>query len=454
MHMKIKKQAEKKLANNVRWQALLLLDQVDNHGEYSNVLIDRFLKRSTLGERDNQLLVQLVYGTIQRRFTLDFYLQSSLRGKKIDSWIRSLLRMSVYQWLYLERIPDHAVLNEAVNIAKLNGHQALGAFVNAVLRKIMREELASFSRIENVEERLSTQYSVQSWIVRTLLHQYEVKEVESILTSLLDKPIVSARITGSVHEREKMLADLRTEGFEVEASELSPYGIRCLKGNLIHSNAFKSGMLTIQDESSMLVAPIGRLNGNEQVLDACSAPGGKATHIAQLLTEGHLTALDISSAKLAKVAAHIERLGLSDKVTLKVADASQFDPHTTQLYDIIYLDAPCSGLGLMRRKPEIKYEKQPEDVRALATIQLNLLRHMATLLKSGGTLVYSTCTLTLEENEHVLATFLEKQKEFVVNEITAAEGVPVECITADGYVRVLPHNYHTDGFFIARLTKL
>ncbi|MCW6660661.1 16S rRNA (cytosine(967)-C(5))-methyltransferase RsmB [Aerococcaceae bacterium NML201209] len=452
--MKIKKQAQQKLAQNVRWQALQLLDKVDDQGEYSNVLIDRFLKQSQLDERDNQLLVQLVYGTIQRRLTLDYYLQSAIHGKKMDAWVRSLLRMSVYQLVYLERIPAHAVLNEAVKIAKLNGHQALGNFVNAILRKVMREELPSFEQCETVAERLAVQYSVQPWIVADLLRQFSKEEVARILASLLEKPILSARISTLPEGRERIVAELQAEGFEVEASALSPYGIRCLKGNLIHSNAFKAGLLTIQDESSMLVAPLGQLTGNECVLDACSAPGGKATHIAQLLQDGHLTALDISSAKLAKVQAHLERLGLTKKVTLKVADASQFEPHTSQLYDMIYLDAPCSGLGLMRRKPEIKYEKQPEDVQALAEIQLTLLRHVATLLKKGGTLVYSTCTLTLEENEQVLATFMKERNDFVVKKVTAEEGIPANCLTEEGYVRVLPHNYHTDGFFIGRLTKL
>ncbi|MDO4432775.1 MAG: 16S rRNA (cytosine(967)-C(5))-methyltransferase RsmB [Aerococcaceae bacterium] len=452
--MKIKKIAQQKLAKNVRFQALIILAKVEHEGEYSNVLIDRFLVQSTLNERDNQLLVQLVYGTIQRRLTLDFYLEPMLQGKKVDQWVKSLLRLTLFQFVYLERIPSHAALNEAVTIAKLNGHQAVANFVNAVLRRFLREEKRDISAIEPLEKRLSIQYSIQPWIVQTLLEQFSEETVEPFLASLLEKPCVSARINQPPSTRETVLEQLREEGFEVEASAVSPYGVRCLKGNLVHSQLFKTGQLTIQDESSMLVAPAGNLEGFEQVLDACAAPGGKATHIAHLLPQGRLTALDISAAKLAKVQSHLERLGLLERVTLKVCDAGKFLPQDATLYDRIYLDAPCSGLGLMRRKPEIKYLKQFEDVEALAAIQATLLNHVATLLKPGGTLIYSTCTLTPAENEQQIEAFLAKHSAFKRLPLTAEDGIPQACLTAQGDVQVLPHQYHTDGFYICRLVKM
>lgn len=451
--MKIKQQSKKKLKGNIRWHSLVLLDQIEHQQQYSNILVDRFLTDSNFSDADNRLLVRLVYGVTQRRYTLNYYLKPIIKGKKIEPWVETLLRLSIYQLVYLDRIPEHAVVNEAVNIAKINGHQALGNFVNALLRQFLRTPLPDLAAIPDTVERLSIQYSVEPWIVEELLSMKEQAEVEAMLESLLLDPIVSARINVPLEEREALLGELQAEGFEVEASQLSPYGIRCLKGNLIHSAAFKEGRLTIQDESSMLVSPIGKIKGSEQVLDACAAPGGKATHSASLLTDGHLTALDISAAKLNKVAQHAERMALTDRLTLQVSDATKFFPKPGTFYDIIYLDAPCSGLGLMRRKPEIKYQKTKADVAALAEIQLDLLNHLVTLLKPGGKLVYSTCTLTELENESLLDQFIASNDSIKLDPIQESEATSKDILTEKGQVRIWPHVYHTDGFFIARLIK-
>lgn len=451
--MKIKKRAEKSLKKNVRWQALKIIYEVEYKNQYSNILINRFLNNSSLDDRDERLLVQLVYGVIQHRYTLNYYLKSITKGKKIESWVKSLLRLSVYQLIYLDRIPEHAIVNEAVNIAKENGHQRLGKFVNALLRQFLRQEKLDVNKIEDVAERFKIKYSIQKWIVDMLLTQVGEKQTEDILQSIQKEPFVAARINAETNQREEILSELKTEGFDVEKSELSPYGIRCLKGNLIHSSAFKEGRITIQDESSMLVAPIGNLSGDEHVLDACSAPGGKATHIARLLKNGHLDALDISAKKLFKVEEHAKRLHLDDKITTKVTDASKFIPENNELYDMIYLDAPCSGLGLLRRKPEIKYEKSYQDVISLVEVQLKLLNHLQALLKSGGTLIYSTCTLSYEENEQVINDFIKKHTGFVLDPIKETEGIPKDIINDKGQIRIYPNQYHTDGFFIARLIK-
>ena len=215
--------------------------------------------------------------------------------------------------------------------------------------------------------------------------------------------------------------------------------------------------MTIQDESSMLVAPIGRPVAGQRLLDACSAPGGKATHMAYLLEAGHLDALDISQAKLDLVAGHMERLGLSQQegltISLHATDALDFMPPRGTLYDIIYLDAPCSGLGLMRRKPEIKYTKQASDIEELSKLQSQLLDHVASLLKPGGTLVYSTCTLAQAENRDQVKAFLARRPDFQLSPIGAEEVQGASVLAADGMIEVLPQDYLTDGFFIARMTK-
>ena len=203
----------------------------------------------------------------------------------------------------------------------------------------------------------------------------------------------------------------------------------------------------------MLVAPLGQLKGHEKVLDACAAPGGKATHIASLLDNGHLWALDISKRKLKILADHLDRMNLSDRVTLHATDALKYSPDFQDLFDVIYLDAPCSGTGLMRRKPEIKYRKDQTSIDSLCQIQDQLLEKAASLLKPGGRLIYSTCSLVYEENEYQVQSFLKKHSNFMIDPVKEEEGVPKKLLTEEGYIRVWPQVYHTDGFFISRFIK-
>ena len=451
--MKVKQRSKKQLAKNVRFQALLILDEIEHNQGYSNVLLNDFLKESPLSTLDNQLLVQMVYGVTQLRYRLDYYLNPFIKGKKIDDWIMTLLRLSVYQMTELDRIPEHAIINEAVTIAKTNGHQGLGNFVNAILRNIQRQGLPKTSDIQDKTDYLSTHYSIEKWIVEYLLEMVEEEKTIAILDSLIERPFVSARINGKPEDRAKIIEELQDEGYNVSEGVLSPYAIRVLSGNIVDSAAFIDGKITVQDESSMLVAPLGLPKENQVALDACSAPGGKATHIAQMIPGGHLDALDISKAKLAKVAEHAERMQLNDIVMTHVADATTFQPEEETKYDVIYVDAPCSGLGLMRRKPEIKYEKSMADINALKDIQLAILDNVAPYLKDNGILIYSTCTITIEENEFLLQDFLEGQSDFINKPISSDEVSNPNIITKKGHVRVWPDEFMTDGFFIARMEK-
>ncbi|MBD3949681.1 16S rRNA (cytosine(967)-C(5))-methyltransferase RsmB [Tuanshanicoccus lijuaniae] len=455
--MKIKKRSEQQLSQSARWQALVILHQVEYEAEYSNVLIDRLLSQTTMSDKDQRLCVQLIYGVIQRRLTLNYYLEPLIRDKKMDSWVETLLRLSVYQMIFLDRIPQHAIVNEAVKIAKTNGHEGLGKFVNALLRQFLRVPLRELpNRHNDSVEFFSVAYSMPKWLVSSLIEWMDNDEVivEALLVSLLENPHLSIRINDATKNRAHIQQVLLEESIGTTESKLSPYGLRVSKGNVVDTNAYQTGKITVQDESSMLVAPLGRLNGSERVLDACSAPGGKATHIAQLLNQGgHLTALDLSSAKLKKVDAHLARMGLADRVSTFCADAEKFIPESGELYDTIYLDAPCSGLGLMRRKPEIKYEKSAADIVALAAIQGRLLDHVATLLKPGGTLIYSTCTIAPLENAQQIESFLMRHPDFEIERINDTDKIPASLINAIGQVEILPHQFGTDGFFICRLKK-
>lgn len=453
--MKIKQRAKNKLANSPRFCALQCIYAVEYEQEYSNYVVNRVLKDNVLTQQDSRLFVQLVYGVIQRKLTLDAQLQPFVKQKKIELWVQSLLRLSVYQIVYLDRIPDHAVVNEAVEIAKLNGHEGIGKMVNAILRNVLRQKENNLPLEEDTIDQLEIAYSMPKWLIHKLLEWLEgdLVRLKQLLESLVQEPFLSVRIVGALHQKQEIINQLLQEGVHVEESPLSEYGLRIVSGDVFSTTVFQQGKLTVQDESSMLVVPLGHLDGKEQVLDACAAPGGKATHIAQLLTSGHLTALDISAKKLHTVQEHLQRMGLQEKVSLFVSDASKYMPKNLVLYDTIYIDAPCSGLGLMRRKPEIKYQKKAEDITALSHIQNSILEHVSSLLKPGGTLVYSTCTLSPQENQQVIQHFLAANPTFKIDPIVADGKLQSSSITTEGFVQIWPDQYQTDGFFIARLKK-
>ncbi|MCR8969015.1 16S rRNA (cytosine(967)-C(5))-methyltransferase RsmB [Facklamia sp. 7083-14-GEN3] len=450
--MKIKQRSQTKLKNNLRWDMLVLLDQIDNQNQYSNLVMDNYLASSDRSSQDKNLIVKVVYGSVQRRLTLDFYLKDFIKGK-LEDWVHSLLRLSIYQAIYLDRVPQHAIVNEAVEIAKLNGHQGIAKLVNAILRNFFRQELKSLTVITDPLERLSIEHSVPLWLVKYFHQHLPETDLKNFLSSLNQVPHLSARINGPAAMRTPIMDQLKAQELTVTNSQVSPFGLKITSGDVFNSQAYQEGLFTIQDESSMLVAPLGKLTGSENVLDACAAPGGKATHIASLLTDGHLTALDISDRKLNILKDHAERLSLSDKMDLLVTDALDFQPLSQIAFDVIYLDAPCSGIGLMRRKPEIKYQKTPDDIQELVKLQKQLFNHMLSLLKAGGRLIYSTCTLTYEENEYLIEEILKENSDLQVESIQAEEVLPDNVITSQGYLRIWPQQYDTDGFFISRFLK-
>lgn len=450
--MKIKARSHQKLKNNLRWDMLLLLDQIEEQGEYSNLAIDQYLSQTKRSEPDSNLVVKVVYGSLQRRLTLDYYLKDFLKGK-IESWVRSLLRLSIYQALYLDRVPQHAIVNEAVEIAKVNGHQGIANLVNGVLRNFFRQPLKALDQIADPLERLSIQYSLPQWLVVYFQKHLSPDSLQAFLASLNQRPHLSARINGLADQRSELQRELHDQGCRVTLSQVSPYGVRIESGPALSSPAFKAGHFTIQDESSMLVAPLGKLQGDERVLDACAAPGGKATHIASFLTSGRLTALDISARKLNILSQHAQRMGLVDKIKIRATDALKFEPDSKKPFDVIYLDAPCSGIGLMRRKPEIKYLKDYDQVLELAELQEQLFDHLLSLLKAGGRLIYSTCTLTYEENEELVAKLLAKHSNLEIEAIQSHEVLQEDLLTNQGFIRVWPHQFETDGFFISRFIK-
>ena len=440
--------------------ALDVLVKVEQQGAYSNLLLNSSLQKSALSREDTGLVTELVYGTISRMNTLDYVLTEFVsKGiAKLQPWVRNLLRLSLYQLMYLDRIPSHAAVNEAVNIAKKRGHQGISGMVNGVLRSVLRAgDLPVIPKDLSQEERISLQYSHPLWLVRRWITEYGVDTAESICAANNEPPAVSVRVNTTMISREALLNEMIEQGLQASASEVSPFGIVVKGGgNLALSSWYRDGYLSVQDESSMLVAEAVAPEPGMRVLDCCAAPGGKTAHMGELMKdEGYIYANDLHSHKAKLIADQAQRLGLECVVTGS-ADALELE-HTLQhdSFDRILLDAPCSGLGVIRRKPDLKWRKQPEDVISVASLQVELLQSVSKLLKPGGVLVYSTCTTEQTENGDVVAAFLKQNPDFksVTFSSPLWERLEGTALGRGEGIQLLPHHYGSDGFYISRLQR-
>jgi 16S rRNA (cytosine967-C5)-methyltransferase len=445
-----------KTMKNVRETALELLETIEKNQSYSNLILHHAIEKNKVPKKDVGLLTELVYGTLQRKMTLDFYLNPFLqKSKKMDKWVPYLLRLTLYQMEFLDKIPDHAAINEAVEIAKKRGHKGVAGFVNGVLRNIQREGLPSVSNIQDPIERVSVETSHPYWLVERWSKQFGLDKTKEMCELNLLAPTQTARVNQSLITRDEALSRLREEGYSVEPSAIIPESIHCLQGNIAASNTYKEGFLTIQDESSMLVAYALGVTQNEKILDACAAPGGKSTHIAEKLKgTGMVYSLDLHEHKVKLIKENADRLRL-ENIEAQALDSRKVAEHfVNQQFDRILLDAPCSGLGVMRRKPDMKYTKKEEDLSRLQTIQLDLLKAVSPLLKKDGILVYSTCTVDQEENEAVVRTFLETNPEFE-GDLGWKERMPeaIQPLIQSYDLQVFPQDFGSDGFYIAVIRK-
>lgn len=453
--------APKGRAMTARELAMNVLTQVEQEGAYSNLLLNTALQKASLEKGDAGLATELVYGTISRLNTLDYFLDRFVKKgtAKLQPWVRALLRLSLYQIVYLDRIPDHAVVSEAVNLAKRRGHQGISGMVNGVLRSILRqkEELVIPDNLSPADQ-ISLRHSHPKWLVERWIEQYGEDTAEAICKANNEPPAVSIRVNTTMISREALLEEMNSRGFEAVSSELSPYGIIVKSGgNMAHTEWYKDGMISIQDESSMLVAEVVDPEPGMRVLDCCAAPGGKTAHMGELMKDdGLIIANDLHAHKQKLIAEQAERLGLDriKTVTGNALDLAQtYEPAS---FDRVLLDAPCSGLGVIRRKPDLKWVKTPEDIGEIASLQRELLQSVSTLVRPGGVLVYSTCTIEPGENEGAVAAFLADNPNFEVadNENGSMSRIMKNALPKGGGVQILPQHFHSDGFYIVRLRRL
>lgn len=431
---------------NVRELALDILMEVLERGGLSHVVLNQALsKYQYLEKQDRAFVTRVTEGTLEYLIQIDYVIgqYSKTKIEKMKPLIRTLLRMSVYQILRMDRIPDSAVCDEAVKLAVKRRFQGLKGFVNGVLRAIAR------GKGELVFPDDSVRYSMPGWLIDMWKKEYPETVVYEMLNAFLEKRRLCVRLKGTPRERQRTEESLQSQGAVVEKSEYSEE-IRYLSGidHLEALAAFRDGWIQVQDLSSSFVALAAAPRKGQYCVDVCAAPGGKSLHMADLLgDQGFVEARDISQNKIALIEDNIRRHGVSN-IRTRVMDALEFDQESAEKADILLADLPCSGLGILGRKPDIKYRVSPESIVELAELQRKILSVVWRYVKPQGTLVYSTCTISRKENEENAAWFAEEYPFEPVNIEQRLGGKLRSETLKKGYIQLLPGAYPGDGFFL------
>ncbi|MGE5613401.1 MAG: 16S rRNA (cytosine(967)-C(5))-methyltransferase RsmB [Bacillota bacterium] len=444
--------------DKARETALKILYEINEQSAYSNIALNRHLAAGGFSDTDRAFITEIVYGTVKWKLALDRVIAhySSIRIKKLSPWIMNILRMGVYQLLYMTRVPAPAACNESVRLAGRYGHKASAGFVNAVLRNIARNgaDAALPSKEEDFTEYLSVKYSYPRWLADMYIRLFGPEFAESLLDAGNDTPEMTVRANTLRITASGLIEKLNEEGVEAVPGKYAAEAV-IIKSRVSVAGlkAFKEGLFQVQDESSMLAARVLAPMPGETVLDACSAPGGKATHIAQLMkNKGIIIAGDIHRHKLRLVDEAASRLGI-DIIKTEIRDASVHDARYEKAFDRVLLDAPCTGLGITRRKPDIKWAKETEDIDSISALQKKMIRAVSESVKPGGVLVYSTCTVLPRENEEIVLDFLESNPDFTGDDIEPYLPAGIAIHAKGPMVQIYPNRDSIDGFFIARLRR-
>ena len=416
-----------------------------------------YLDKSSRG-----FITRLYEGTIEKRLYLDFIIDgySKTPVKKMKPIIMLLLEMAVYQLFFMDRVPDSAAINEAVKLAKKRGFTGLSGFVNGVLRNIARnkENIALPDKNKDLIQYLEIKYSTPRTVVEYLIKDYGNHEAEEILEAFEEKRPLVARATKN---REELIKKLDAEAVRVSTDTIFPESVRILElDNLGFLESFENGDFVIQDESSQFIGKIVELPKGARVLDLCAAPGGKSLLFAGMEEVDEIISCDITESKTELIEDNIRRIG-TDKIRTKVNDASVFNPDFEERFDLVICDLPCSGLGVMGRKRDIKYNVTEDKIRELAKIQRTILENAVRYVKKGGRLIYSTCTMTKAENEENF-TFISEFKGFSAVDFSDKirgyvdrykDGERLVNEAKKGFIRLIPGELGTDGFFVSEYMR-
>lgn len=432
--------------------ALEVIYQVLEEGAFANLLLDKALfSCKDLSPRDKGFVTELVYGTIRQKGALDWALNQFAKTKveKMDAYLRNILRLSAYQMLYLDKIPVSAAINEGVNLAKSYAPKGADGFANAVLRALDqgREKITYPDKGKNPAAFFAVKYSYPQWIVENWIKIYGRKGTEKMCQYFNQPSKLWIRTNPLKISRAELKEKLASEGIETRESSYAPWGLQILSEvNLRTLESFREGEFIVQDESSMILGAVSGAKPGMKVLDICAAPGGKTTNLAQLMdNQGEIIACDIHEHRLELIEENAKKMGI-DIIETKLQDGRFLSESFNEEFDLVLLDAPCSGLGVLGRRADLRWKKRRGDIAELAALQKELISQAQAVVKPGGTLIYSTCTTTKEEDENVVEWFLENYEEFSLDKRlpwTDAEGENV------GYYKLSPLSEGTDGFFIA-----
>ncbi len=437
---------------NTRQAAFVSLQKYENGGKYLNIEADTAIRRNALEGADRALYTNIVYGTVERRITLE-YLLAQLCDRplaKIDRNVAIILRMSLYQLRYLDRVPAYAVLQEAGELTRRFAAQSAVGFVNAVLREYERRgtEIAMPSPQADFERYLSVTYSYPAWFCALLVRCYGKRRAEAILKAFEKNPPLTLFPNLLKTDRAGLLRALRAEGIACDETRYSPYGVRLSRHVPIDAiTPLAQGLCFVQDEASQLAALALGAAPAQTILDSCACPGGKSFALALLCGDkAKIISCDLHENKLSLVRRGAEKLGIAS-VEAQARDSGAFYPPFENAFDRVLCDVPCSGLGVLSKKPDIR-EKKEEEIERLPAVQRRILENCARYVRPGGELVYSTCTVHPAENEEQIKVFLREHPEFSLQPFMLGQE------TVQGMQTLLPDRYAgMDGFFIAKLRK-
>lgn len=443
---------------NARQLAFFALREI-HKGAYADFALDRVLQKATLSENDRRLTTELVYGSARRQRTLDALIDqlATKKSHKQPPELRTILHLGLYQLRYQAKIPTSAAVNTTVGLAKDNGFKGLSGFVNGLLRQYARlaeKEKDPLQLPEEPLKRLGILHSFPDWIVEVWTQQFGIAQTEKLCEWMNQTPSIDIRINPLKTSLEEVETAFKSVGVLSQPIVGIPQALQLIgrTGPIQKLPGFKEGWWTVQDASAQLVSQLLDPQPGEVIVDACAAPGGKTTHIAELMGDrGKIWACDRTASRLRKLQENVRRLGLKSVETI-TADSRNL----TQLQnsaDRVLLDVPCSGLGTLHRHADARWRQTPISVAELSQLQQELLSHVATLVRDGGVLVYATCTLHPQENENIIEAFLTANPNWKI-EYSRLEMLGTRYNKSQGYLKVLPHQNNMDGFFMTRLRKI
>jgi 16S rRNA (cytosine967-C5)-methyltransferase len=440
---------------NARETATKAIYKINYEGSYTNIVLQEALNSCI--KVDKAFVANIIYGTVKNQIYIDWIISKSSQAdfEKTDKWILSILRISVYQLYFMDRVPESAVCNEAVKLAKQYAGNSIGSFVNAVLRGITRnkEEYKNID-IKNSIKNISVTYSYPKWLVKLWVEQFGEEKAREFCSSLNKNAQLSIRTNTIKCDREKLKNLLIDKGINIIDGLYHEEAIIIDDTiDVTTMDEYKKGFFVIQDESSMFVSKILDPDQGDCVLDMCCAPAGKTTHMAALMNnKGKIIARDISEMKIENSKKTAKRLGINN-IDFQVGDALELDKDFIGSFDKVLVDAPCSGFGVIRRKPDVKFNRKAEQIEEIFNIQRGILDNAALYVKKGGYLLYSTCTLNLKENEENVKYFLENHN-FELENLEKYLPKSLEMCINNNMLTLNPSITKTDGFFIAKFKKI